>query len=133
MAACSHSAQAVAVSAYMSTSPIRKRQPPKTTRQRATVGSYGEAFSYERGTPGGSSGGGRFRMRGTPVGGNSDAVTPAVPRPFIGEWAHISYSKAPGPDQDLSGVRVDPIGTSLHGYLAYKKPPPLMTLQQDHD
>ena len=36
---------------YRDTSLIRKRPPPRGPRHRATVGSYGEAFSYERGTP----------------------------------------------------------------------------------
>jgi hypothetical protein len=33
------------------TSPTRKRPPPWDPRHRPTVGSYGVAFSYERGTP----------------------------------------------------------------------------------
>ena len=41
----------VTVVTYRGTSPIWKRPPPWDPRHRPTVGSYGGAFSYERGIP----------------------------------------------------------------------------------
>ena len=85
---------------YRGTSLVRKRPPPpgpaEGPRHSPTVGSYGEAFSYERGTPVHTRGGDLEQASAlVPLQGYLAHKTPPPHDPAVGPWLG-SYGRPRG-------------------------------------